>query len=153
MSLPIRPATTADIDGIAALTERAYRPWTELLGYPPFPVTADHGAYVEAGLSWVGISETGQVCALMEMELDPGIWGIFNVAVDPEAHGRGHGRQMLEFAEREGRARGFKAIRLYTNKKMERNIELYRRFGYAVTGERLNPARPGHVIVDMEKPL
>ena len=151
--LRIRPATAGDIGRIAELTELAYRPWTELLGYPPFPVTADHGAYVESGLAWVAEPDGGPVCALIEMELDPGIWGIFNVAVDPDAHGRGYGRTMLSFAEREGVARGFDSIRLYTNKRMVRNIELYRHFGYAVTGERENAKRPGHFIVDMEKPL
>jgi ribosomal protein S18 acetylase RimI-like enzyme len=149
----VRPAGRADIPRIAELTELSYRPWTEMLGYPPFPVTADHGDYVAAGLTWVAEDENGTVTALIEMELEEGRWGIFNVAVAPEFQGRGLGHLMLDFAEREGIARGFRTISLYTNRKMVRNIELYRRRGYVVTAERENTKRPGHFIVDMEKTL
>ncbi|WP_193180107.1 GNAT family N-acetyltransferase [Nisaea sediminum] len=147
----VRPAVPGDLRRIAELTELSYRPWAEILGYPPFPVTADHAEYVSAGLTWLAENEDGAIPALIEMELEPGAWGIFNVAVDPAFQGRGLGHLMLDFAEREGISRGFAAITLYTNRKMIRNIELYRRRGYAITAERENPKRPGHFIVDMKK--
>lgn len=149
----VRRAVPDDLPRIAELTELAYRPWTDMLGYPPFPVTADHAAYVSAGLTWVAEDGNGAIPALIEMELEPGAWGIFNVAVDPAFQGQGLGHLMLDFAERELVSRGFEVITLYTNRKMVRNIELYRRRGYAVTAERENTKRPGHFIVDMEKKL
>lgn len=151
--IKVRLAVEADLTRIAELTEIAYRPWTELLGYPPFPVTADHAPYQKAGLTWVAVDMAGHIPALIEMELEPGTWGIFNVAVDPKAQGQGLGHMMLDFVEREGIARGFGAISLYTNQKMTQNMDFYSRRGYAVTAERENLKRPGHFIIDMEKKL
>lgn len=42
-------------------------------------------------------------------------------------------------------------VRLYTNAKMERNIALYKAYGFHETGRRPNPYRPGWTIVDMAK--
>lgn len=44
-------------------------------------------------------------------------------------------------------------IRLYTNALMERNIALYRGFGFQETGRRPNPYRPGWMLVDMTKDI
>ncbi|TIT50241.1 MAG: GNAT family N-acetyltransferase, partial [Mesorhizobium sp.] len=46
---------------------------------------------------------------------------------------------------------GLPEVRLYTNAKMERNIALYKEYGFHETGRRPNPYRPGWTIVDMAK--
>lgn len=56
-----------------------------------------------------------------------------NVAVAPEAQGRGLGRELLAFAEQRASDAGFREIRLYTNEAMTKNIDLYERFGYVET--------------------
>ena len=56
-----------------------------------------------------------------------------NIAVDPDAQGRGYGRSLLEFAEQSALAAGCESIRLYTNEAMTENIALYSRIGYVET--------------------
>jgi len=56
-----------------------------------------------------------------------------NVAVSPEARGKGYGRRWIEFAEEETRRQEFETIRLYTNTAMTENISLYERLGYIET--------------------
>ena len=56
-----------------------------------------------------------------------------NVAVHPDAQGRGIGRDLIAFAEREAVTRGFERIRLYTNERMMMNLALYHSLGYQET--------------------
>jgi ribosomal protein S18 acetylase RimI-like enzyme len=56
---------------------------------------------------------------------------------------------LLEFADQRAGALGLTLIRLYTNARMEKNIALYRRHGYAAIGTRPHPSRAGEVLVDM----
>ena len=51
------------------------------------------------------------------------------------------------------RARDCQAVSLYTNKRMVRNVALYRGVGYVVVGERAHPSREGETLLDMTKPL
>ncbi|MFD0851837.1 GNAT family N-acetyltransferase, partial [Actinomadura adrarensis] len=59
-----------------------------------------------------------------------------NVAVRPEAQGRGAGSTLLELAERRARELGFDEVSLYTNEKMTENIAYYGRRGYVETHRR-----------------
>ena len=52
-------------------------------------------------------------------------------------------------ADQRAIAVGLAVIRLYTNVRMEKNIALYRRHGYAEAGTRPHPSRAGEVLVDM----
>lgn len=56
-----------------------------------------------------------------------------NVAVSPEAQGRGYGRKLLEFAEQSAADAGYDSISLYTNEAMVENIALYSRIGFIET--------------------
>jgi ribosomal protein S18 acetylase RimI-like enzyme len=78
---------------------------------------------------------------------------VYSVAVAPEHQHEGLGRRLLDFAESTATARGQAALWLYTNAKMERNIGIYRRYGYVETGRREVPNLPGVIAVDMEKQL
>jgi ribosomal protein S18 acetylase RimI-like enzyme len=62
---------------------------------------------------------------------------------------KGHGGALLDFADQRAAALGLAVIRLYTNVRMEKNIALYRREGYAETGTRPHPSRIGEMLVDM----
>ncbi|HET6521025.1 MAG TPA: GNAT family N-acetyltransferase, partial [Geminicoccaceae bacterium] len=57
-----------------------------------------------------------------------------NVAVAPEAQGRGLGRALMAFAEAEARRRGHGEIRLYTHQRMVETPPFYAALGYAETG-------------------
>jgi ribosomal protein S18 acetylase RimI-like enzyme len=74
---------------------------------------------------------------------------VYSVAVRPTEQGKGHGGALLDFADQRAAALGLAVIRLYTNLRMEKNIALYRRHGYAEIGTHPHPSRVGEVLVDM----
>lgn len=145
-------ATAADLEAVRSLTEAAYRPFTELLGGPPLPVTADYAPRIAAGQVWL-LREPFGLAGLLVLELHADHGLIYSVAVAPAFQGQGHGLRLLRHAEQQVVAAGHAEIRLYTNARMDRNIALYQSFGYRETGRRPNPERPGWMIVDMAKPL
>ena len=142
-------ATPASLPAILALTESAYAPYLPILGLPPVPMTEDYAPRIERGEVWL-LEAAGQIAGLIVLERHPTHAEIFSVAVDPAFHGQGLGRRLLDFAVAKTREWKLPVLRLYTNAKMERNIEIYRRYGFAETGRRPNPKRPEFTIVDME---
>ncbi len=62
---------------------------------------------------------------------DDHLW-IENVAVMPQAQGRGYGQRLLAHAERLAAEAGREELRLLTNAAFEVNVRLYLRTGYAV---------------------
>jgi len=151
-SVRIRLATSGDLDAIVALTEAAYAPYTKLFGAPPLPVTEDYGPHIERGGVWL-LEEDGRLAGLIVLEEEPDHMLIFSVAVAPEFQGKGYGIKLLTWAEKEAREDGFDEIRLFTNSRMERNIALYKSFGYSEIGRRPNSRRPGWILVDMVKKI
>lgn len=77
---------------------------------------------------------------------------IFNLAVAPSFQRQGLGIELLRFVDAQAVQQGVPEVRLYTNARMERNIALYRAYGFQETGRRPNPYRPGWMLVDMAKP-
>lgn len=148
----VRLARPDDLAAIQALTEEAYRPYTEMLGAPPIPVTEDYRPHIDAGGVWLLESE-GRLAGLLVLEAAPDHLMIFSVAVAPQFQGRGFGTRLLRWAQERAKASGVAEVRLYTNARMERNIALYRAFGFIETGRRPNPHRPGWTLVDMAKRL
>ena len=73
-----------------------------------------------------------------------------NIAVHPDARGKGLGRLLLEQAERRAREANCIAIRLYTHETMTENIALYSRIGYCETHR---ATEKGLARVFMTKPL
>ncbi len=121
----IRPALPKEAAALTALVEAAYGHYVARIGRRPGPMEDDYAAQPDALL------------------LD-------NVAVAPEAQGRGIGRALIAFAEAEARRRGHRQIRLYTHVLMTENIALYTRLGFAETGR---VSEKGFQRVYMEKPL
>lgn len=141
-----------DLEAVRTLTDDAYRPYTELLGAPPLPVTTDYAPRIAAGEVWL-LREPFGLAGLLVLELHADHGMIYSVAVAPAFQGQGHGVRLLRHAETLVRNAGHSDIRLYTNARMARNIALYQSLGYRETGRRPNPYRPGWMIVDMAKPL
>jgi len=152
MTATFTQATPADLAAVVALTEAAYRPYTEAFGYPPLPVTADYTAPIAAGTVWLRRTPTA-LAGLLVIALHPDHAMIESVAVAPDYQGQGHGVALLRLAEDLTREARLTELRLYTNARMERNIALYTAFGYRETSRRPNPYRPGWTIVDMAKHL
>ena len=144
----IRPATAADLALVTRISHDAYAEYTPVIGHKPLPAEVDYAPLIAAGQVWL-LAET----AVLVLERHPGHALIFSVAVDPAAHGQGHGRTLLEAAERMTAAWGLPELRLYTHAKMVRNQAIYAARGYRETGRRPHPTHANSTVVDMAKPI
>lgn len=148
----LRLAEAADLDAVTAITAAAYAHYTDLLGAPPVPTTEDYRPRIAAGeVSLLDVD--GDPAGLIVLQRYADHVMIFSVAVSPKYQGRKLGSRLLRFADDRAREAGLGRVTLYTNARMERNIALYAAHGYHETGRRAHPARPGWVLVDMEKLL
>jgi ribosomal protein S18 acetylase RimI-like enzyme len=145
----LRRAGPEDATAIADLVRAAYAPWVALIGREPKPMTID---YVQAlALNRFDLAETGgRLDALIETAAAPDHLLIVNIAVRPDLHGRGLGQALLAHAEGLARAAGLETLRLYTNQRFARNIEIYRRAGYRIDREE---ALANGVAIHMVKSL
>ena len=125
----IRPARPDEAQWARALVRRAYALYVPRMGQEPAPMLADYGALIEAREVWL-LEHDGQAAALIVLRPDGNALFVENIAVDPEAQRKGHGRMLLAFAEREARRLALTAIRLYTNAAMTENLSYYPRLGF-----------------------
>ena len=131
----IRPAGTADVPAVKAVTDAAYEHYIERIGLVPQPMQRDHAANVAAGRVYV----TGDpVVGLVVVEERADHLYLDNIAVRPDAQGQGVGGRLLRFVEAHARALGLPEVRLYTNAKMWENQEIYPKFGYEVVERRVD---------------
>jgi ribosomal protein S18 acetylase RimI-like enzyme len=131
----IRPAATADVPAVKAVTDAAYHPYIERIGVVPAPMEADHAGEVAAGRVYVTGDPVVGVLVLVPHEdhlfLD-------SIAVHPEAAGQGVGRRLLAFVDARARALGLPEVRLYTNAMMWENQAIYPRYGYEMVERRVD---------------
>jgi ribosomal protein S18 acetylase RimI-like enzyme len=131
----IRSARPGDLAAVEAIVRSAYARYVPIIGREPGPMLDDYRALIEAGHVHVLSDEEGLRGVLVLIPEEQALL-LDNVAISPDAQGRGHGRALIAFAERIARERGQGAIRLYTNEAMTENIALYRRLGFVETGRR-----------------
>ena len=62
--------------------------------------------------------------ALPSVPDEPGALLLYNIAVSPQAQGRGVGKRLIAFTEAEARRRGYGLLRLYTNELMIENVAM-----------------------------
>ena len=130
----IRPARPADADWARTLVRRAYALYVPRMGKEPAPMLADYAALIAAGE--VHVLEDDRPMALIVIYPKEDALFIENIAVDPGAQGKGHGRALLAFAEREARRLGLNFLRLYTNARMTENLAYYPSLGFRETERR-----------------
>jgi len=131
----IRPARPADADWARAVVRRAYALYVPRMGKEPAPMLADYGALITAGEVCV-LEDAGAPAALIVIYPKEDALFIENIAVDPSAQRKGHGRALLGFAEREAQRLGLKFLRLYTNAAMTENLTYYPSLGFRETERR-----------------
>ncbi len=152
----MRLATMADCSVVEAIVKAAYSHYIQRIGRPPGPMGDDYAALIKDACVYVldkdftalpseGDSVSAVIGPWETVGLEQGIRGVLvlipgpdsmlldNVAVAPEAQGRGLGARMLAFAELAARDAGFQSIRLYTHELMTENIARYTRIGYVET--------------------
>jgi steroid delta-isomerase-like uncharacterized protein len=128
-----RKAGPSDVPELSRVARSAYAVYQPRMRQPPAPVTADYAAAVRAGQVWVA-EEDGLLVGLLVLADASGGLLLENIAVHPDAQGRGLGAGLLALAEREAVRRGLAEIRLYTNEAMTENLPYYRGHGYEETG-------------------
>lgn len=128
----VRPATAADLPDIRRIVVDSFSLYIPRLGRPPGVMGNDYAALVAEGAVYV-LTDGGAVAGLVVLKDEPEVLYVDTLGVDPAAHGRGHGRALLAFAENEARARGFAAIRLCTNAVMTENLTFYPHLGWRET--------------------
>ena len=145
----IRRAVSADAPAITRLVHDAYAPYIARLGTRPGPMLDDYAALVAANTVWV-LEVAGTIAGVLVLHPAPDHLLIDNVAVAPSHAGHGLGRQLLVFAEGEGRRLGLAELRLYTHVLMHENIAMYGRAGWTETGR---GEQAGFHRVFMRKPV
>ena len=136
MTLDFQPMTAEDLDHVVAMEYRSYLfPWT-------------YGVFVDslaAGYrAWVARDKGVIVAyALMMVVLDE--VHLLNITVTPELQGQGFGRAMLSHLFADARELGTQFMFLEVRPSNTNALEMYRRFGFVVIGERRSyyPAAQG----------
>ena len=139
MSHDLRIAKPTDVPAIEAVVRAAYAPYVPRIGREPGPMLDDYAALVREGRVHVATrsDEGDHGCEAIEGVLvlipEASAMLLDNLAVAPAAQGRGLGRWLVAFAERETLRAGLPVLRLYTNAAMSENLALYRRMGFQET--------------------
>jgi ribosomal protein S18 acetylase RimI-like enzyme len=128
----IRPARSEERDIVRDIVLAAYQHYIPRIGKPPGPMLDDYAQRIADGQAWV-LEDAGRIVGILVLEQTQAGFLLDNIAVLPECQGKGFGRVLIEFAEAEGRRRGFRNIQLYTHALMTENIALYRRVGFVET--------------------
>ncbi len=148
--MPIRPATRADIAGIASLAER-YWEFESIAGFDRDRIETLLGELLAApqrGACWVAGADGrlhGYLLAVFMLSLEHGglMAEIDEVFVSQEMRSAGLGRQLLEAAERDLAARGLLRLQLQLGVDNEGARRFYERHGFR--------RRAGYELLD--KPL
>lgn len=136
----ITAATRDDVPAVRSMVIAAYSHYTERIGRPPAPMTADYDELLTTHEIFVlregpGSEAVGSIVLLATDDSDA--VQINNLVVDVAAQGKGYGKLLMKFAEDFARQKGRKALELYTNVKMYENTRLYPRLGFEETGRRV----------------
>ena len=130
--MKIEIATLDDQDKLEALFNAAYLKFVSRIGREPAPMTIDYRPKIKQGLVYV-IHKDAAIIGAIVLENRENYLYLGNLAVSPVHQGKGIGRRLLKFAEKEALQRGYFEIRLYTNEKMWENIAIYSKYGYKET--------------------
>ena len=119
--------TQNDLEEVSTIEQRSY----------PFPWT--YGVFTDslnAGYrSWVGRKNGAIVSyALMMVVLDE--VHLLNICVMPELQGQGLGKALLEHLFDDARGQGIKFMFLEVRPSNTHALEMYRRFGFSIIGQR-----------------
>lgn len=127
----IRQARTCDEVQIRECAERAYARYIPLIGREPAPMVADFASQIAAGAVFVATDDQDRLQGFIVFHAEEGHVLLENVAVLPQAAGRGVGKKLINFCENAARKLGLSAVHLYTNELMTENLSIYPKLGYA----------------------
>ncbi len=125
----MRRAQVADSEAIGRLVTEAYAHYPARIGDRPAPMDADQACEIVEKEVWVSPPE-GEIQGVLVLRHEPNELWVDNVAVAPQAQGRGVARALLDHASVRGKARGLRELRLLTHELMSENRALYEHLGW-----------------------
>ena len=131
----VRPARADDLAAVERIVTAAFTPYIPRVGRPLAVMANDYAALIAAGAVFVAADPAAGegVAGLIVLVDEEDVLYVDTLAVEPGAHGHGHGRALLDFAAEEARRRGFPALRLCTNEVMHENLTFYPHLGWQET--------------------
>jgi ribosomal protein S18 acetylase RimI-like enzyme len=146
-----RRAGPTDAALVSDLSRRAYVPaYLSIIGEAPKPAIEDYVKRISDQDVWIA-QLNGAHAGVLVLERNPSFLMVYSIAVDPGHQGKGLGAALLRHAETIAAELELPELRLYTNSRMEKNLSLYRKVGFAEMGVRPHPSRPNEFLVDMSK--
>ena len=141
--MTLRPARPEDAAALTALIKAAYASdAARIEGLPPVA----EGVAEDIAQRLTMVAGDDAPIGVIIAEAAPDAFLILNLAVSPEATGKGLGARLIGWAEAEAKARALPRLRLHTHAEMTRALALYARLGWEETN------REG-VRVTLEKPV
>ena len=134
MKRKIRMAKYSDGRVLRDIARNAYTPYIAEMGQPPAPMLSDFDSHIANDTVFV-CEESGNVCGYAVVLKSEGGYWLDNIAIQPAMQSCGIGRELIAVVEN-WLAERTDHYQLYTNIKMTRNIDLYRRMGFAETDRR-----------------
>jgi ribosomal protein S18 acetylase RimI-like enzyme len=129
----LRAASASDAPDVRDLVYAAYSPYLARMSRRPAPMDQDYAEVLRSADCWVAEAD-GEIVGVVVTRARPDHLLIENLAVRPDAQGRGIGALLLGRAEEHARACGLGEVRLYTNEVMTENLAFYPARGYRETG-------------------
>lgn len=114
----------------------AYEMYVARMDREPAPMMADYESLVRQGVVRV-LEDAAEIVGVLVSFARSDHYFVENIAVKPDRHGHGFGKQLLQVAETEARRAGLHELRLYTNEAMTENVAMYPHLGWEETGRRL----------------
>jgi len=126
----IRKATVKDVNDVEKCMHLAYLKYKDRLDVEKLPPM--HVDYKEEILSypvWV-VEVNNQIAGGIVLVFEQDYASIANIALHPEFQGKGIGKFLMDFAEKEAIRRGYTEINLATHILLTENVEFYKRLGW-----------------------
>lgn len=133
----IRLARAADAAALTRIAHAAYAKYAPRIGRDPAPMHADFAAHCRRDRVYVCTGAAGEPLGYAVVLRAGKTPLLDNIAVLPEAQGRGIGARLLARVEADLSAAGIAAYELYTNEAMTENLAWYARLGFRETGRRI----------------
>lgn len=84
------------------------------------------------------------------MKMDEGVFELTKMAVTPEAQGKKTGQKLLDFTIKYARQQGWDRLIIYSNRKLENAIYIYKKYGFKeIPIEENNPYARGDIKMEL----
>ena len=85
------------------------------------------------------------------MKMDDGVFELTKMAVTPQAQGKKIGQKLMEHTLNYAREKGWKTLIIYSNRKLENAIYIYKKYGFQeIPIEENNPYARGDIKMKLE---